>query len=312
MSSEPKKPPVMRVKAPAADAPRALDFDTLLYENARKLVTFRNYLREMWERRSLVQVLAGRKLKSEYEMNIVGFAWWLLEPLSLAAVYYVLVTVLTSSTDSKYMLVVLVSLLPFKWLQSSVIQSMTTVRSNANLVTDVYFPRALLPVTETSIGLAHFGVALLVLPIFMFALKVAPGPQLIFLPVIVVVQLVFTLGMAYPMAVWGLNYRNLPGLMANMMRLWFYLSPGLFELSRFTKGWQRGLMRLNPLTGLFESYRGVFGLSGFTRDPVTKATHYHFAAPGFDLVYTAVVGALMLGLGAWYFTRREAQFGKIL
>jgi ABC-type polysaccharide/polyol phosphate export permease len=202
--------------------------------------------------------------------------------------------------------------LPFKWLSSSVIQSMTTVRGNASLVTDVYFPRALLPVTETAIGLAHFGVGLLCIPVFMLVLGVAPVPQLIFLPLIVAVQLVFTLGLAYPAAVWGLNYRNLPGLFGNVLRLWFYLSPALYEVSRFTQPWQRTIMRLNPLTGLFESYRGAFGLAGFTQDPVTKLTHYHAEAPGFDLVWTAIVGVVMLVLGSWYFTRREAQFGKIL
>jgi len=305
MANDPKRTPVTRIKARPADAPRALDFDTLLVENAKKLVSFREYVKEMWQRRALVRVLAGRQLKSTYELNLVGFVWWLLEPLSLAAVYYVLVTVLTHRTDKVYILVVLVSLLPFKWLSSSVIQSMTTVRGNASLVTDVYFPRALLPVTETMIGLAHFAVGLLVIPVFMLVLGVAPVPQLIFLPVIIAVQLVFTLGLAYPAAVWGLNYRNLPGLFGNLLRLWFYLSPALYEVSRF-QGWQRTVMRLNPLTGLFEAYRGAFGLAGFTVNPVTKLTNYHAEAPGLDFVWTASVGDAMLALGSWYFMRREA------
>jgi ABC-type polysaccharide/polyol phosphate export permease len=311
MANDRKRTPITRIKARPADAPRALDFDTLLVENAKKLVSFREYIKEMWQRRALVRVLAGRQLKSSYELNLVGFAWWLLEPLSLAAVYYVLVTILTHRTDKAYILVVLVSLLPFKWFSSSVIQSMTTVRANASLVTDVYFPRALLPVTETMIGLAHFGVGLLVIPVFMLVLHVAPGPQLIFLPVVIAVQLVFTLGLSYPAAVWGLNYRNLPGLFGNVLRLWFYLSPALYEISRF-HGWMRTAMRLNPLTGLFESYRGALGVAGFTPDAITNVTHYHSEAPGFDLVWTAIVGVVLLVLGSWYFTRREAQFGKIL
>jgi ABC-type polysaccharide/polyol phosphate export permease len=310
MANDPKRPPVTRIKARPADAPRALDFDTLLVENAKKLVSFREYIKEMWHRRTLVRVLAGRQLKSSYELNLVGFVWWMLEPLSLAAVYYVLVTVLTHRNDKGYILVVLVSLLPFKWFSSSVIQSMTTVRANASLVTDVYFPRALLPVTETTIGLAHFGVGLLVLPFFMLILNRWPGPQIIFLPLVVAVQLIFTLGLSYPAAVWGLNYRNLPGLFGNLLRLWFYLSPALYEISRF-KGWQRTIMRLNPLTGLFEGYRGALGLAGFTPD-ARGFTHYHSEAPGMDLVWTLIVAVIMLAIGSWYFTRREAQFGKVL
>src|SRR6266566_3753187 len=133
MSSEPKRKPVTRLRARATEAPRALDFDTLLVENARKIVGFREYIKEMWHRRGLVRVLAGRQLKSQYELNVVGFAWWLGEPLSLAAVYYVLVGVLTHNHDRVFILVVLISLLSFKWFQQSVIQSMNTVRANATL-----------------------------------------------------------------------------------------------------------------------------------------------------------------------------------
>src|SRR5437870_1987524 len=167
MSVEPKRTPVIRLQAAPQGGPRALDFDTFLTERARKVVVFREYIKEMWFRRGLVRVLAGRQLKSQYELNVVGFAWWLAEPLSLAAVYYVLVAVLTKRQDHVYILVVLISLLSFKWFQQSVIQSMNTVRGNASLVTDIYFPRALLPITETMIGLAHFGVGLCIVPVFM-------------------------------------------------------------------------------------------------------------------------------------------------
>jgi len=314
MSSEPKKKPVTRLRARTTDTPRALDFDTLLVENARKIVGFREYIKEMWHRRGLVRVLAGRQLKSQYELNVVGFAWWLAEPLSLAAVYYVLVAVLTKRQDHVYILVVLISLLSFKWFQQSVIQSMNTVRGNASLVTDIYFPRALLPITETMIGLAHFGVGLCIVPIFMLFLGVGPTPNLIWLPVIVAVQLIFNLGAAYPMAVWGLRYRNLPNLMGNIIRLWFYLSPALYELTRFSNGTVKFIMELNPLTGLFESYRRAFALAGFmpTKDcPRCKAVPHYFAgAPHPALLWTFVLGCVMLVLGAWYFTRKETQFGK--
>jgi lipopolysaccharide transport system permease protein/teichoic acid transport system permease protein len=300
-----------------ASGRRALDFDTLVVENARKASAFRTYLREVAERRGLVRVLAGRQLKSQYEINIVGFGWWLLEPLTLAAVYYILVTVLTKRNDPKYLLVVLASLLPFKWFQQSVIQSMNTMRAHASLVTDVYFPRALLPITETVVGMAHFGVGLLVMPVFMLILGVAPTPYLAFLPLVIFVEMLLALGFSYPAAVWGLNYRNLPNLMGNILRLWFYLSPALYETSRFTRPWQRLVMRLNPLTGLFEGYRGAFGLAGFTpvtdpSDPAKVITHYHPEAPGLDLAWTAIVAVIVLAFGSWYFTRRETQFGKML
>jgi lipopolysaccharide transport system permease protein len=304
MTTNPQRKPVTRIKA-QPEGRRALDFDTLILEQAKRVASLRRYIVEMWQRRSLVQVLAGRKLKSEYEMNIIGFVWWLTEPLSLTAVYWVLVSVLQSGTKPSYVLFILASMLSFKWLMQGLIGAMTTVRSNATLVQDVYFPRALLPITEVTIGLAHFCVGLLVFPVFLLAFGIPFTAQLLWLPLVIAVQYVLMLGIAYPLAVWGLNYRNLPGLIGNMLRLWFYLSPSLWDLSRLKNPNARFIVHLNPLTGLFRSYRGALGVP--TADGIP---HPH--PPGLDLAWSALVGIVFLGLGIWYFTRREAQFGKML
>jgi ABC-type polysaccharide/polyol phosphate export permease len=293
-----REPDVVHVRAREKSRFRVLDFDEFVVETGHAVVGFFHYIRELWQRRALVRVLAARELKSTYEMNVVGFAWWLLEPLSMTAVYYVLINILQhgSSRDPTQFLSILVALLSFKWFTQSIVGSMGVVRANSSLITDVYFPRALLPVAELVTGLAHFGVGLLTVPVFMLFVHVGPSRALVWLPVVIAVQFLFMLGLAYPLSVWGLTYRNLPGLAANILRLWFYLSPGLYTLasvgSRF-----RGLMQLNPLTGIFQGYRGAI------------LTHQ---APDWTLLYTAAVGAMAVVLGGWYFTRREPHFGKLL
>jgi lipopolysaccharide transport system permease protein len=297
----PREPEVIRVKARASEKFRWLDFDQLLLEVGRAFVTFVQYARELWNRRSLIRVLAGRQLKSDYEMNIVGFAWWLLEPLSLTAVYFVLINILqsgskTAAVDHTRLLSILIAMLPFKWFTSSLIGSMGVVRANASLVNDVYIPRALLPITQLVIGMAHFGVGLLVVPIFMGVVGVGPSWALLWLPVVAAVQFIFMLGLAYIFAVWGLNYRNLPGLMSNLLRLWFYLSPALYTLSSL-KGTYRTIMQFNPLTGIFQGYRGAI------------LTH---RAPDWTLLYTAIIGLIVTVFAGWFFTRKEPHFGKLL
>lgn len=270
--------------------------DSVVIKNDSKLASFGSYLSEMWDRKGLVRVLASRELKSSYDMNFVGFTWWLLEPLTLTMVYYVLFNVIFNNRRENYILVLLSALLPFKWFNQTVVQSMGTVRSNASLITDVYFPRALLPITETMVGLAHFSVALLVIPVMMVIQGVAPTPKLLLLPVVIFVQLIFGLGVAYPMSVLGLNYRNLPNLMGNLLRLWFYMSPAIWSAERVAPE-HRWLVSLNPLSGLFENYHAaVLG------DPMRLA----------DLAYTFLLGVGLLLAGSFYFTRREAQFGKML
>lgn len=263
--------------------------------SAKRVVSPRFYLRELWDRRSLIAMLTGRQLKSNYEMTVVGFAWWLLEPLSLTLVYVVIVQFIFDQVIPAYPLFVLIALLPYKWLAQSLTSAMGTVRSHGSLVADVYFPRAVLPITECVVGLAHFGVGLAVVPIFMAVYGIGPTWHLVFLPLVLLVQLVFTLGLAYPLAVWGLNYRNLQGLTGNLLRLWFYLSPSIWQLDRVDDPALITLIKLNPFTGLLESYRGAI------------LTHH---APGWELAWTAAVGMVAVVAGGRYFMRREAQFGK--
>ena len=267
----------------------------------------RDYLLELRSRKELVRVLVSRELRSQYEMNVIGFAWWLLEPLTLTAVY-LLVVVAFGITIPDYPLFVLCALLPFKWLVSGLVGSIGTVRLNGQLVTDVYFPRALLPLVENLVGLAHFMVGLAIIPIFMFGFGRPPTINALWLPVVMAVQFLLILAFSYPMSVWGLYYRNVQNLSNNILRLWFYTAPGIWALDRLQTHLAETysdahvkiaitLVKLNPLTGLFLAYRGAL---------------YEGKAPGWELGYTAGVSVVVLVLGFRYFIRREAQFGKLV
>jgi homopolymeric O-antigen transport system permease protein len=305
----PKDPNLVWIKARHHNKIRLLDFDQFITELGHGIVAFFRYVGELWQRRTLIPVLAGRDLKGQYEMNIVGFGWWLLEPLSMTAVYYFLINILQGGkgSDPVRVLTILVATLPFKWFVQSLIGSMGVIRGNASLVNDVYLPRALLPLTQLAIGLAHFGVGLLVVPVFMILLHVTPTWHLLWLPVVIAVQFVFMLGIAYVFAVWGLTFRNLPNTMTQLLRLWFYLSPALYPITQ-VKGKLRLLMDFNPMTGLFQGYRGA--LLHSVRDLKTGALLNN--GPDWTLIYTFVVGVILTVIGAWYFTRREAHFGKML
>jgi ABC-type polysaccharide/polyol phosphate export permease len=265
--------------------------------SAKRQVTARAYLRELWTRKDLIRVLASRELKSQYEMNVIGFAWWLAEPLTLTLIYVIVIDFILGSSEPAFPLFVLCALLPFKWFASGLTGSMGTVRLNGQLVTDVYFPRALLPLVENVVGLAHFGIGLAIIPIFMGVYGIAPTIHLLWLPLVMLAQFVLILAFAYPLSVWGLYYRNVQNLSGNILRLWFYLSPGIWSLDRIDKPWIVNIVKLNPLTGLFTSYRGAI-LKGH--------------APGWDLAYSFGLGVVVLVWGFRYFIRREAQFGKLV
>lgn len=267
-----------------------------LVENDSRLSSYGAYIRETWERRSLIRVLASRKLKANYEMTLVGFAWWIFEPLSLAMVYFVLFNII-SNRGPAFMVLLLSALLPYKWLRQTILQSMNTVTANANLVSDIYFPRALLPMSDLFVGASHFGVALLIMPPLMLVFGYPFTAKILLLPVIVAIEAVLALGFAYPAAVWGLYFQNLSNFSGNFIRMWFYLSPSVWTLDQIDNERFHLLIRLNPLTGLFEGYRSVF-----LGDPL------HLA----DLAITLAWAVVLFLVGSYYFTRRESQFGKLV
>lgn len=284
----------------AAEAPAREPHTTRI--SATQVVSLRFYLRELWRRRGLVRTLAGRELKRDYEMNLVGFAWWLLEPLSLTLVYVIVVDLIFRRGGEAYPLFIVLGVLPWKWLSSTIIGAMGVVRGNANLITDVYFPRALLPAVKIVTGLAHFSVGLLIIPFFVLGFELAGTDigvtwHLAWLPAVVAVQFLFTLGLSFPLAVWGLHYRNLAGVMQNLMRLWFYLTPIIWSMDRLENPAYRLVARLNPITGIIESYRG--------------AILYH-RSPDWTLAYTLGISLVTVLAGSAYFVRREAQFGKLI
>ena len=278
------------------DLSEAAHHESETVENVPRLASYGGYIKETWDRRGLIRVLASRKLKANYEMSLMGFIWWIFEPLSLALVYFVLFGVIFNGREPDFIVHLLAALLPYKWLRQTILQSMNTVSANANLVQDIYFPRALLPLTDLTVGLSHFGIALLIMPPLMLLHGVPFTWNILLLPVCVLVTGILALAFAYPAAVWGLYFQNLSNFSGNFIRLWFYLSPSVWDISRAPERWH-WLIRLNPLTGIFEGYRSVF-----------LGRELHLA----DLAYSAGFGLVVLFFGSYYFTRRESQFGKLV
>jgi lipopolysaccharide transport system permease protein len=151
--------------------------------------------------------------------------------------------------------------------------------------------------TDLTVGAAHFGIALLLMPPLMLAFGFPFTVNMFLLPLIVFVQAILALGLAYPAAVWGLYFQNLSNFSGNFIRMWFYLSPSLWTLDEVQNETYRTIIRINPLTGLFEGYRAVF-----------LGHPMHWA----DFGITCIWAVVLFVVGSYYFTRRESQFGKLV
>ena len=269
-------------------------------------------LRELYAYWELAENLVIRDLKVRYKNSVLGFLWSLLNPLLLMLVFTVVFTImLPNLAIPKFPVFVLCALLPWNFFNTSVLGATTSIVSNGHLIKKVYFPREILPIAMV---LSNFVNLLLALPV-LFALivffRVPLNVSLVYLPLIMIVQVAFTIGMALILATLDVFYRDTGVIMEVIMQAWFFLTPVFYPvdiLPEWRTLWgialpiRRLTYILNPMASIIASYRSV--LYGFTNGSPP-------APPAFDFFSRTIVTSLIfLAVGYVIFTRSSHRFGE--
>jgi lipopolysaccharide transport system permease protein len=222
-------------------------------------------LKRLFDYRALIQSLVARELKARYRGSVLGFLWSFVNPLLLLLVYTFVFSVITpgargSEDPRTYAVFMFCGLLPWAWFSSSLLESSTVLISGGNLIRKVLFPAEVLPLVTVIAGLANFGLGLPILFGFMAYFGVPfVWSDLAWLPVIVVVQLALTLGLALLLSVLTVHFRDLRDLLSNVLTLWFFATPILYPL-RDVEAAAPGvapLMKFNPFAHLAFAYQQV-------------------------------------------------------
>lgn len=268
--------------------------------------------RESLARRRLIRYLIQADVKKKGSNTLLGNVWWILDPLLQMMVYVVLVSVIFVRQQEDYALFVFASILPWKWFTSTVNDAISSVTSQERLIKQIQFPKVVLPVAATLAGVINFAfglVALAGLLLILFQDRISP--YLLLIPVIGVVQLVFSLGVALALAAANVFVRDVANIARHFLRLWFYLSPGLYSLTLLAESsiaqenpWIMTLLRLNPFAVLFEAYRSVIYGTSDGGPPTMPNMQALAVLLAFSVVLVGVTMAL--------FKRLEPSFAKIL
>lgn len=259
--------------------------------------------RELFGRRRLIRYLVGAEMKRTHANTALGQVWWVLDPLLQMLVYVVLVAVILRRGTPDYPLFLFAAILPWKWFSTTLNDATISVTQRNSLIRQIQFPKLVLPAAATFAGTVSFFVSLIALALIYVAYLHRLGPWLLFLPVIAFVQLVFTLAMAIALAAINAFYRDIQNVLRHVVRLWFYLSPGLYSLDLLPEGTIKTLLSLNPFAVLFEAYRHV--IYGTPEGPST--------APDFlGLLLLLLVSFVLLAIAIGLFKRVEPAFARIL
>ena len=223
-------------------------------------------IRQLLRYRALIQSLVARDLRARYRGSVLGFFWSFVNPLLLLLIYtFVFSVVLPGARGSglePYSVFMFCGILPWTWFSSSLLESSTVLVSGGNLIKKVMFPAEVLPIVTVLAGLVNFCLGLPIVAAFLIYYRVPIAPlDLLWLPVIVLVQLVLTIGIALVVSSLTVHFRDVRDLLANLLTLWFFATPIIYPLSQ-APGRVRQLLNLNPFTHLALAYQDALFLPG--------------------------------------------------
>jgi lipopolysaccharide transport system permease protein len=258
-------------------------------------------LRRLFRYRGLIQSLVARELKARYRGSVLGFLWSFINPLLLLLIYTFVFSVILPNRNElaqPYAVFMFCGILPWNWFSSSLMEASGSLVAGGNLIKKVLFPAEILPLVNVLANMVHFFLGLLILAVFLVVYRHWPDPAgLVWFPVAVLVQLVFTSGLALFLAALTVHYRDIRDLLSNLLMFWFFATPIIYpwqdpNVSRF-----KWLFDLNPFTHLAVSYQEILFFYG----PVGHAK------------WLVALGVASIGIflgGYWFFDRLRDSFAE--
>ena len=222
-----------------------------------------NELSNLYRHRQLIAALTARDLKARYRGSILGFFWSLANPLLLLAVYTIVFTkFFPVQVVQPYPLFLFSGILPWTFFAAAVLESTTSISSNAGLIKKVMFPAEALPLVVVLSHLVHFVAAL---PILLAAVagftlldKFEPSWTILLAPVLMLLQAIFVAGLAMIVSSASVLFRDLRDIVANLLQLGFFVTPILYVIDHIVSRPIRAMLRMNPMTPFVVSYQDIF------------------------------------------------------
>jgi lipopolysaccharide transport system permease protein len=267
-------------------------------------------IEEIRSRRRLVRYLVQADVRKKGADTFLGNLWWIMDPLLQMGVYVVFVSLILAVKTPDYPLFIMSAILPWKWFTSTVTDASQSVVSQGSLIRQIQFPKLVLPMAASTAAVVGFVFGLIPLGGIMLLYPHRISLFLLLIPIVAVVQYVFTLGLAFLVSAINVFFRDLGNVLRHVLRVWFYLSPGLYSLSVLDASATfqnnpvlRFLAHSNPVAILFESYRSV----------IYGAPHGSPHAPDFSSLATLLIASLiLLAFGTIVFKRLEPSYAKVL
>lgn len=260
---------------------------------------WRTYWSDIWRYRDLLYILSWRDLKVRYKQTLIGAAWALLRPLLTMVIFTFVFGEVAGLEDSKlapYPLIVMAGVLAWQLLANVMSACASSLITNEKLITKVYFPRLLLPISTILTCLVDFGIALIVFLLLFVYWQHWPSWQFILIPIWLILTICLALGIGLTLATINIQFRDVRYALPFLIQLGLFVSPVGFVSDQVPNLW-KWLYELNPAVGLIDSFRWC----AFGGDFPWKST---LLSTGWTV--------LMLIIGMIFFLHRERTFADTI
>jgi len=256
-------------------------------------------LKAFWDYRELLYFLAWRDLKARYSQTAMGLAWAVVQPLFMMLVFTIVFSNIARlpSDGIPYPLFAYAALVPWMYFAKSLDRSGFSVVAESNLITKIYFPRLIIPLSATLGGLIDFGIAFLLLLAMMVWFGVLPTWKVAVVPLYLLLTVLASLAMSLWLSALFVKYRDIAAVIPLLTQVWMFASPVAYPVSMIPQQWQ-WLYNMNPMVGIIGGFRWAL-LGTPAPDPVLFACN-------------VLMITLFLVLGMAYFNRMANTFADVI
>lgn len=254
---------------------------------------------ELWQYRELLFFLIWRDVKVRYKQTVLGIAWAIFQPLVTMVIFSVIFGQLAklSSEGIPYPVFCYAGLLPWQLFSGALTRIGSSLVGNATLLTKVYFPRLMIPLSSIGAGLVDFGISFFVFLGLMLYYNILPSWRIFCLPFLLLFLLLAALGVGLWLSALNVKYRDVQHVIPFLVQVWMFVSPVVYSVGLIPQGPWRFLYGLNPLTGVIQGFR--WALIG--------------GEPPGGLIFVSAGGVILLFVsGLFYFKKMERIFADVV
>ena len=256
-------------------------------------------LAELWDYRELLFLLAWRDATVRYKQSIVGIGWALIQPVMMMLIFTLVFGRFAKlpSEGVPYTVFTLCALLPWNYFSRSLSDSSNSLVGSSNLITKIYFPRLILPISRIFSGLIDFGITFVMLIGLLVYYRIAPSAAVVTLPLFMLLTMLTSLAVGLWLTALNVKYRDVGFVVPFVIQFWMYASPVAYSSSIIPKRLQP-LYALNPMVSVVDGFR--WALLG--KNP-----------PNFTSMFASLaIVVMLLVFGVYYFRRMERTFADVI